>query len=132
LKTPILLIKELEDKLAQNKRGRIIFIGSVYGKTGSAVESVYSALKAGQEIFAKSYAKEVATRKITVNTIAPGAIDTQMNSHFTFDEKRQLIEEIPAARLGKPSDVAHVTAFLAHKNSDYITGSTITVDGGWS
>ena len=132
LKSPILLCQGLEDKLAMSGHGRILFIGSVYGKTGSAMEAVYSAMKAGQEIFAKSYAKELASRNITVNVLAPGATDTKMNQQFSQEEKENLLDEIPLGRLGNPAEIANAAAFIVDEKSDYMTGATILMDGGWS
>ena len=132
LKAPILLCQALEDKLAKSGHGRILFIGSVYGSMGSAMEAVYSALKAGQQTFAKSLSKELASKKITVNVLAPGAIDSQMNQNFTTEEKQQLLDEIPLARLGQAAEIANAAAFIADEKSDYMTGATIIIDGGWS
>jgi 3-oxoacyl-[acyl-carrier protein] reductase len=131
LKTPLLLIQKLEEKLSLSEYGRIIFIGSVYGRMGSSMESVYSMVKGGQEAFAKSYAKEVASLGITVNVIAPGAVDTAMNSEWTEDEMSELLTEIPVGRMAYATEIAACVKYLVSPQASYTTGSTITIDGGW-
>ncbi|MGI6702311.1 MAG: elongation factor P 5-aminopentanone reductase [Christensenellales bacterium] len=110
------------------KGGRIINISSVWGITGASMESHYSASKAGLIGLTKSLAKEYARSGITVNCIAPGVIDTEMNSHLTEQEKNALLEQIPAYRMGTPREVAETVLFLS--KADYITGQIITIDGG--
>ena len=101
------------------KGGRIINISSVWGITGASMESHYSASKAGLIGLTKSLAKEYARSGITVNCIAPGVIDTEMNSHLTEQEKNALLEQIPAYRMGTPREVAETVLFLS--KADYIT-----------
>jgi 3-oxoacyl-[acyl-carrier protein] reductase len=131
LKTPMLLLQKLEDKLAHSGTGRIVFIGSVYGQMGSAMETVYSTMKAGMEGFAKSYSKEVASLGITVNVVAPGAVDTQMNRQFSEEEFDEIISEIPIGRMVSATEVASAVKFLCSEQQSAITGSVIPVNGGW-
>ena len=95
------------------------------------MESVYSAAKAGIIGFTRAVAKELAPCGIRVNAVAPGAIDTDMLSRFTQEEKRNIVSEIPLGRLGVPSDIANAVAFLADERSSYITGQTVNISGGY-
>lgn len=110
--------------------GRIINIGSVVGSTGNAGQTNYAATKAGIAGFSRSLAREVGSRKITVNTVSPGFIDTEMTSVLSAEQKRQLLQSIPLGRLGDAKDVAAVVAFLAGEQSGYISGENIHVNGG--
>lgn len=112
------------------KTGRIINISSVVGATGNAGQANYAAAKAGMVGFAKSMAKEVGSRNITVNTVAPGFIDTDMTRELNADIKNGLLASIPLSRLGQPEEIAHTVAFLASAGAGYITGETIHVNGG--
>jgi 3-oxoacyl-[acyl-carrier protein] reductase len=112
------------------KTGRIINISSVVGATGNAGQSNYAAAKAGMVGFAKSMAKEVGSRNITINTVAPGFIDTDMTRELTDDIKKSLLASIPLSRLGEGKEVAHAVAFLASEGAAYITGETLHVNGG--
>lgn len=131
LKMPSLLCQSLQEKLSQNKCGRIVFVGSIYGTSGSSLEVMYSALKGAQQIFAKAYAQEVSSLGITVNVVAPGAVDTHMNRHWTQMERDLLLAEIPAKRMADPLEVAQVIQFLLQDENQYLTGATIPVTGGW-
>lgn len=131
LTTPIQLIQQLQTKLTKSKFGRIVFISSVYGDAGSAMEVMYSTVKGAQTAFVRAYSKEVASMGITVNAIAPGAIDTKMVQTFTPEELTSLKEEIPLQRLGTPQDISFWVSQLLNKRSGYLTGQTITVSGGW-
>jgi len=112
------------------KTGRIINIGSVVGSTGNAGQTNYATAKAGLMGFTKSMAKEVGSRGITVNTVSPGFIDTDMTRELSDDLKQALLSGIPLARLGDAKEIAHAVAFLASEGASYITGETLHVNGG--
>lgn len=131
MKTPLLLLQQLQAKLAQSGRGRVIFISSVYGQHGSSMETVYSAVKGAQEAFVRAYSKEVATLGITVNAIAPGAVNTQMNQNWSTSEKESLAADIPLGRMAEPLEVAAACNYLCSKEASYTTGTTLVVAGGW-
>lgn len=110
--------------------GRIINISSVVGQMGNAGQTNYSATKAGVMGFTRSLAKEVGSRNITVNAVAPGFIDTDMTRELTEDQKNIMLGAIPLARLGQPEEIAKVVKFLSGDESSYVTGETIHVNGG--
>ncbi len=112
------------------KHGRIINIASVVGATGNPGQSNYCAAKAGMVGFTKSLAREIGSRSITVNAIAPGFIDTDMTRTLPDEQRDALITGIPLGRLGDVNDIAHAVAFLASKQAAYITGETLHVNGG--
>jgi len=112
------------------KTGRIINISSVVGSTGNAGQANYAAAKAGMIGFTKSMAKEVGSRNITVNTVAPGFIDTDMTKELSDDIKNNLLGAIPLGRLGDAKEIAHAVRFLASDGAAYITGETLHVNGG--
>jgi len=116
--------------MMKNRSGRIINITSIVGITGNPGQANYSASKAGLIGMSQSVAKEVATRGITVNCIAPGWIGTDMTEELTEDVKKEFLSRIPVGRIGTPEDIAHTALFLASDEANYITGQTITVDGG--
>lgn len=116
--------------MLKNKGGRIINIASVVGATGNPGQSNYSAAKAGIIGFGKSLAREIGARGITVNTIAPGFIESDMTNSLPDEQKQALAREIALNRLGQPQEIAHAAVFLASANAGYITGHTLHVNGG--
>ena len=116
--------------MMKNRWGRIINIGSVVGSIGNAGQSNYSASKSAIEGFTRSLAREIGMRGITVNTVAPVFIETDMTLQLDEDVRAKMLEKIPLARLGQPKDVASVVKFLASSSGEYITGETIHVNGG--
>jgi 3-oxoacyl-[acyl-carrier protein] reductase len=117
--------------MLRNKSGHIINISSVWGNTGASMEVAYSASKGGVNSFTKALAKELAPSHITVNAIACGVIDTDMNRCFNIEEMEQLRAEIPADRIGQPEEAAQLVMSLL-KAPEYLTGQVITMDGGWT
>jgi len=116
--------------MMKKRNGRIINIGSVVGTMGNAGQVNYATAKAGLLGFTKSLAREVASRGITVNTVSPGFIDTDMTQTLTDEQKEGIFSQVPANRLGKPEEIANAVAFLASDGAAYITGETIHVNGG--
>lgn len=112
------------------RRGRIVSVGSVVGAMGNPGQANYCAAKAGLVGFSKSLAKEIGSRGITVNVVAPGFIDTDMTKALGDDARTRLLEQVPAGRLGAPADIASAVAFLASPEAGYITGETLHVNGG--
>ena len=112
------------------KRGRIINIASIIGIIGNAGQANYAASKAGMIGFTKSVAREIASRGITVNAIAPGYIETDMTSELSDKNKEAILKNIPLGKLGAVQDVAGLCLFLASEDASYITGQTLVVDGG--
>ena len=110
--------------------GRIINISSVVGQMGNAGQANYAASKAGAEGLSRAMAKELGSRAVTVNCVAPGFIDTDMTKVLTDDQKSLMLGQIPLGRLGEPEEIAKVVAFLASDSGAYITGETIHVNGG--
>lgn len=116
--------------MTKKRKGSIINIASVVGTIGNAGQANYAAAKAGIMGFSKSLAREVGSRGITVNTVAPGFIDTDMTRELADEHKQQLLKQIPLGRLGTPEEIAEIVAFLASPRAAYITGQTLHVNGG--
>lgn len=130
LKGIFLCTKAVSRLMMKQKSGRIVNMTSVVGLTGNAGQANYAAAKAGVIGFTKSVAKELASRGITVNAVAPGFISTDMTAALADGVKDEMAKNIPLARLGLPEDVAKAVAFLVSDSASYITGQTINVDGG--
>ena len=126
----IRMSREAAKRMIPQKSGRIINISSVFGSIGASCEAEYAASKGAINAFTKSLAKELAPSGISVNAIAPGAIDTAMNHNLSAEERFALTEEIPAGRFGTPEEVAACVRLLFHAPL-YLTGQIIGVDGGW-
>jgi 3-oxoacyl-[acyl-carrier protein] reductase len=116
--------------MVKDRSGKIINISSVAGLMGNPGQVNYSASKAGLGGFTRALAKEVAARNITVNCIAPGFIETDMTDHFKEKELENILNQIPANKMGNPQNIADLALFLASDKGEYITGQTISVDGG--
>ena len=124
------LSKAMLRTMMKKRFGRIINIGSVVGSMGNAGQTNYCAAKAGLIGFSKALAKEVASRGITVNVVAPGFIATDMTDVLSEELKNNLLTQIPAGRLGEPKDIAKAVAFLASEDASYINGTTLHANGG--
>lgn len=124
------LSKAVLRPMMKKRTGRIITISSVVGLMGNAGQCNYASAKAGILGFTKSLAKEVASRGVTVNAVAPGFIATDMTAALTEEQKEAIMKEVPAGRLGTPEDIANAVLFLASDMAGYITGETISVNGG--
>lgn len=130
LKGVYLCTKAVIKPMMKQRYGKIINITSVVGQMGNPGQGNYAAAKAGVIGFTKSIAKEVASRNITVNAVAPGFITTDMTDELGDKVKEELIKQIPLERLGAPEDVAEAVVFLASDSANYITGQTLNIDGG--
>lgn len=124
------ITKNVIQYMMKQRSGRIINISSVVGISGNAGQTNYSASKAGIIGFSKSLAKEVGSRNILVNVVAPGFIETQMTEVLKDEVKEEIAKQIPLKRMGNAQDVANVVKFLASEDSSYVTGQVIQVDGG--
>jgi len=116
--------------MMKSKWGRIVYISSIVGMMGNQGQANYAASKAGLIGLSKSIAKEMGSRNITSNVIAPGYIDTDMTAFLTDEQKENIIEQLSIKRIGKPEDIANIVSFLCSDESEYITGQVISVDGG--
>jgi 3-oxoacyl-[acyl-carrier protein] reductase len=123
-------IKAVSRPMIKQRSGRIISIASIIGLMGNPGQANYAASKAGIIALTKTVAKELASRNINANAVAPGFIQTEMTAKLPEEIKKKMLEAIPLAKLGTPEDVANVCLFLASQESSYITGQTITIDGG--
>jgi 3-oxoacyl-[acyl-carrier protein] reductase len=116
--------------MTRARRGRIINIGSVVGAMGNAGQVNYAAAKAGLAGFTRALARELASRTITVNTVAPGFIETDMTAALNADQRDALLQSVPLARFGEPREVAALVTYLASPLAGYITGQTLHINGG--
>ena len=130
LKGSFNFIKTVSKYMIKSKSGKIINISSIVGLMGNAGQTNYAASKAGLIGLTKSAAKELAVRNIQVNCLAPGYISTEMTDKLSEDAKENLLKQIPLNRIGSPSDISNAVLFLCANETSYITGQTITIDGG--
>ncbi|MGZ5078703.1 MAG: 3-oxoacyl-ACP reductase FabG [Usitatibacter sp.] len=130
LKAVFLLSRAVLRAMMKARAGRIVNVSSVVGFTGNAGQTNYAAAKAGMVGFSKSLAREVGSRNITVNCVAPGFIETDMTRALAEDQVKRLVENVPLGRLGRVEDVAQAVLFLCSPAASYITGATIHVNGG--
>ena len=122
--------RQLINKMIDNRYGRIINIASINGSKGQFGQTNYSAAKAGVHGFSKALALEVARKGVTVNTVSPGYIATEMIMNIPDEYRQKTIDQIPVARLGQPDEIAEVVVYLAQEGSSFITGSNISINGG--
>jgi 3-oxoacyl-[acyl-carrier protein] reductase len=130
LKSVFLCTRTVIRDMMRQRWGRVISISSIVGIVGNPGQANYAAAKAGIIGFTKAVAREVASRNVTVNAVAPGFIDTEMTQRLSEKEKAELKQRIPAGYLGTPYDVAEAVAFFASEEAKYITGQILSVDGG--
>jgi 3-oxoacyl-[acyl-carrier protein] reductase len=131
LKGTFLMSQHFMKPMIARKYGRIINVSSIWGISGASCEVAYSTAKGGLNAFTKALAKELAPSGVTVNAVAPGAVDTQMLSGFNDQEKAALENDIPVGRFAQPDEIASLVYFLALPESGYITGQIISPNGGW-
>ncbi|UUZ95670.1 SDR family oxidoreductase [Paenibacillus sp. P25] len=131
LKGTFLMTREFMQPMIRQKYGRIINVSSIWGISGASCEVAYSTAKGGLNAFTKALAKELAPSGITVNAVAPGAVDTLMMSGFDPEEKAAIANDIPAGRFAQPEEIASLVYFLGLPESGYITGQIISPNGGW-
>lgn len=129
LYSAFVMCQEVIPNMIHNKNGNIINISSIWGMVGSSLEVLYSISKAGMDGLTKALAKELGPSNIRVNSVAPGAINTDMNSNLTVEELKQLEEETPLGRIGTPQDIAKCVKWLV--DDTFTTGQIISVNGGW-
>ena len=132
LVSQIVCAREVAKHMIGLQSGRIVNVSSIWGVVGGSNETVYSATKAGIIGFTKALAKELGLSNITVNAVAPGAIETDMMKCYDAETKNQIAEETTLGRIGKPEDIAKAVLFLASDDASYITGQVLRVDGGWN
>lgn len=131
LSSSILLTREISREMIRNHNGRIINIGSVWGRCGASCEVAYSATKSALRGFTMALAKELGPSGITVNCVEPGVINTKMNRCFDSETLRSLADETPLCRIGEPDEVASLVKFLSSDEAAFITGQCIGIDGGF-
>jgi 3-oxoacyl-[acyl-carrier protein] reductase len=125
-----IISKKVLKFMLKKRWGRIINITSASASIGNRGQSNYAAAKSGVEAFSKSLSKEVGSRGITVNCLAPGYIDTDMTNSITLEQKKEINKLIPLNRFGKPEEIAKMVSFLVSEDGSYITGQTIHINGG--
>jgi 3-oxoacyl-[acyl-carrier protein] reductase len=130
LKGAFNFVQAVQRTMIRQRSGRIINISSVIGLIGNAGQANYAASKAGLIGFTKSVARELASRSITVNAVAPGLIETDMTAVLSDEIRKNILSKVPLGSLGQPDDIANVVAFLASPDAKYITGQVLAVDGG--
>ncbi|MEU1540670.1 3-oxoacyl-[acyl-carrier-protein] reductase [Actinacidiphila glaucinigra] len=124
------VVKAAVRKMLRARKGRVVLISSVVGLTGQAGQANYAASKAGLVGFARSLARELGSRNITVNVVAPGFVDTDMTRVLTDEQRQNIVGQVPLARYAQPEEIAASVRFLASEEAAYITGAVIPVDGG--
>ncbi|MDX6313506.1 MAG: 3-oxoacyl-[acyl-carrier protein] reductase, partial [Streptomyces sp.] len=124
------VVKAATKKMLRARKGRIVLISSVVGLLGSAGQANYAASKAGLVGFARSVARELGSRNITVNVVAPGFVDTDMTRVLTDEQRKGIVAQVPLGRYAQPEEIASSVRFLASDEAAYITGAVIPVDGG--
>jgi 3-oxoacyl-[acyl-carrier protein] reductase len=131
LKGTFLVTQQFMQPMIRQKYGRIINVSSIWGISGASCEVLYSTTKGGINAFTKALAKELAPSGVTVNAVAPGAVDTSMMAGFDTQEQTAIVSEIPVGRFAHPDEIASLVYFLALPESGYITGQIISPNGGW-
>jgi len=131
LKSAYRLTRLFSNDMAWRRWGRIVYLSSVWGVVGAAGEAAYAAAKGGLNAFAKSMARELASSGVTVNAVAPGAIDTDMLRELSADEREELKRSIPLGRLGRAEEAADLIRYLVSEDAGYLTGQVIGLNGGW-
>ncbi|PYZ98075.1 3-oxoacyl-ACP reductase [Alteribacter lacisalsi] len=131
LSAPYEITNALLPGMLHQKKGKIIVISSIWGLTGASCEVLYSMIKGGLNAYVKALAKELGPSGIQVNAVAPGLVDTSINSHLSRDEASELAAEIPAGRPGTPEEIAEAVSFLASPGASYISGQVLSVNGAW-
>jgi 3-oxoacyl-[acyl-carrier protein] reductase len=124
------VVKRAARLMLRARRGRIVLISSVVGLLGSAGQANYAASKAGLVGFARSLARELGSRNITVNVVAPGFVDTDMTRVLTEEQRKGIVDQVPLGRYARPEEIAASVRFLASEEAAYITGAVVPVDGG--
>jgi 3-oxoacyl-[acyl-carrier protein] reductase len=132
LKAAYRLTRMFAPGMAWRRWGRIVYLSSIWGVIGASGEAAYAAAKGGLNAFAKSMARELASSGVTVNAVAPGAVETDMLNDLSREEREALCRQIPLGRLGRPEEVAELIRFVTSEDAGYMTGQVIGLNGGWS